>query len=176
MSLLSNSRSVWDSLVLTNVAPAYFITASTSTHKGWMTLAGGYSSRLQALTIWQMTLFILLDFIPFLFSSSRDIKIPLCFRNTHTRGKDQMRLLLTGKDHNLQNSISQKPFNDRHPHKVRRGRSGGLKSNPSAGLQWTEDASDTLWKWIMKNADSSLLDVPFWHIVKEWLQYKSAEV
>lgn len=85
MSLLSNSRSVWDSLVLTNVAPAYFITASTSTHKGWMTLAAGYSSRLQALTIWQMTLFILLDFIPFLFSSSRDIKIPLCFRNAHTR-------------------------------------------------------------------------------------------
>lgn len=85
MSLLSNSRSVWDSLVLTNVAPAYFITASTSTHKGWMTLARGYSSRLQALTIWQMTLFILLDFIPFLFSSWWDIKIPLCFCNTHTR-------------------------------------------------------------------------------------------
>lgn len=85
VSLLSNSSSVWDSLVLTNVAPAYFITASTSTHKGWMTLAGGYSGRLQALALWQMTLFILLDFIPLLFSSLRDIKIPLCFRNTRTR-------------------------------------------------------------------------------------------
>lgn len=42
-------------------------------------------------------------------------EIPLCFRPAHTRGTDQIRLLLSGKDQNLQDSISQKPFNARHP-------------------------------------------------------------
>lgn len=42
-------------------------------------------------------------------------EIPLCFHNAHTRGTDQIRLLLSGKDQNLQDSISQKPLNARHP-------------------------------------------------------------